>query len=124
MPAGGLRTQSLAALLQRDLACRRHGLRRSSHFLDDYFYQARERTRCLVEDLPALGLMPTEGQLPEPGQAAAVEARVCDRIARATANLREVFIRSGLVREVHVEDVYLPWQRLFEVGFDVRVEPN
>lgn len=91
-------------------------------FLDDYFYQARERTRCLVEDLPALGLLPTEQHWPDPDQAAAVEARVRARLTRAAADLRDLFIRSGLVREVHVTRIHLPWQRLFEVGFDVHVD--
>lgn len=91
-------------------------------FLDDYFYQARERTRCLVEDLPALGLSPTEGHLTDIGQAAAVEARVRDRLTRAAADLRHLFLRSGLLCEVHVDNVHLPWQRLFEVGFDVDIE--
>jgi hypothetical protein len=90
-------------------------------FLDDYFYQARERARCLVEDLPALGISPTMERLPD-DQAGAVEGRVRDRLVRAAAGLRDVFISAGLVRDVHVDHVYLPWQRLFEVGFDVRVE--
>ena len=93
-------------------------------FLDDYLYQARERTRCLVEDLPALGLPPTEQRWPDPDQAAAVEACVRHRLTRAAADLRDLFVRSGLVREVHVNDIHLPWQRLFEVGFDVQVELN
>jgi hypothetical protein len=90
-------------------------------FLDDYFYQARERTRCMVEDLPALGVSPTMERLPD-DEAAAVEACVRDRLTRAAADLRDLFVRSGLVREVHVNHIYLPWRRLFEVGFDVQVE--
>jgi hypothetical protein len=90
-------------------------------FLDDYFYQARERARCLVEDLPALGISPTMERLPD-DKAAAVEGRVHDRLTRAAADLRAVFASSGLVRDVHVDHIYLPWQRLFEVGFDVRVD--
>jgi hypothetical protein len=93
-------------------------------FLDDYFYQARERTRCLMEDLPALGLPPTEEHLPDSGRAAAVQVRARGRLTRAAAELRDLFLRSGLVREVHVDNVYLPWQRLFEAGFDVQVEFN
>jgi hypothetical protein len=90
-------------------------------FLDDYCYQARERTRCMIEDLPPLGLLPTMERLPD-DKAAAVAACVQDRLARAAAELGDVFIRSGLVRDVHVSDVCLPWQRLFEVGVDVKVE--
>jgi len=55
-------------------------------------------------------------------KADAVEGRVRDRLTHAAADLRDIFVRSGLVRDVHVDHIYLPWQRLFEVGFDVQVE--
>ena len=90
-------------------------------FLDDYIYQARERARCLVEDLPALGISPTMERLPD-DKAGAVEGRVRDRLAHAAADLRDVFVSAGLVRDVHVDHIYLPWQRLFEIGFDVRAD--
>jgi hypothetical protein len=89
-------------------------------FLDDDLYQARERTRCLVEDLPDLGIAPTMERLPD-DRAAAVESAVRDHLSRAAAGLRDVFISSGLVRDVRVSHIHLPWQRLFEVGFDVEV---
>jgi len=44
------------------------------------------------------------------------------RIQACAAELCEVFVRSGLVRDVQVSNIYLPWQRMFEVGFDVKVE--
>ncbi len=90
-------------------------------FLDDDLYQACERTRCMVEDLPALGLTPTLERLPN-DRVAAVEDRVRDRLMRAAAGLRELFVASGHVRDVRVGHVHLPWRRLFEVGFDVEVE--
>jgi len=90
-------------------------------FLDDDLYQARERTRCMVEDLPALGIAPTMERLPD-DRVAAVEARVRDRLLRAAADLRSLFVASGLVRDVRVSHVHLPWKRLFEVGFEVEVE--
>jgi hypothetical protein len=89
-------------------------------FLDDDLYQARERTRCMVEELPALGIAPTMERLPD-DQAAAVENRVRDHLSRAAAELRNLFVSSGLVRDVRVSHIHLPWQRLFEVGFDVEV---
>jgi len=89
-------------------------------FLDDDLFQARERTRCMVEDLPALGIAPTMERLPD-DQAAAVESRVRDHLSRAAAELRDLFVGSGLVRDVRVSHIHLPWQRLFEVGFDVEV---
>lgn len=92
-------------------------------FLDDDLYQAHERTRCMVEDLPAAGLTPNLERLPA-DRAAAIEASVRNHLNRAAAGLRDLFVASGLAREVHVSRIHLPWQRLFEVGFDVAVELN
>jgi hypothetical protein len=90
-------------------------------FLDDEMYQGRERTRCMMEDLPAMGIAPTMERLPD-GKAPEVESRVNDRLACAAADLRGLFVDSKLARDVRVGRVRLPWQRLFEVGFDVKVE--
>ncbi|HVU23779.1 MAG TPA: DUF4127 family protein [Opitutus sp.] len=90
-------------------------------FVDDYLYQAGERIRCMVEDLPALGLAPTMERLPD-DRAPLVAASVGVHLAEASAPLRDVFISSGLVRDVRITDVHLPWQRLFEVGFAVSVD--
>ena len=89
-------------------------------FLDDFYYQARERTRTMLEDLPALGLTPTQERLPEQ-QSAAVEKRVGSRLEHAAAELMQMFVRSGCASDVQVSSIHLPWQRLFEVGFDVKV---
>ena len=94
------------------------------HFLDDYQYQAHERTRCMVEDLPALGFTPTEERLAKTELATEIEARVRERLMRAAGLLRDLFIHSGQVRLVEVSNIHLPWQRLFEVGFDVKVNPR
>jgi hypothetical protein len=90
-------------------------------FLDDASYQGCDRTRCMVEDLPELGLAPTMERLPE-DKAAEIERRLGENLGCSAAALRDLFIRSGLVRDVRVRQVHLPWRRLFEVGFDVRVD--
>jgi hypothetical protein len=90
-------------------------------FLDDAGYQVCERTRCMVEDLHELGLAPTVERLPE-DMAAEIERRLGKNLGRSAAALRDLFIRSGLVRDVRVGHVHLPWRRLFEVAFDVRVD--
>jgi hypothetical protein len=90
--------------------------------LDDYYYQARERSLAYLEDLPALGL-PLRGERPDdPQQATRLEERVRERLQRAAADLEALFVRSGGVRGVQVENIHLPWMRLFEVGFDVNIE--
>ncbi|MGE5223504.1 MAG: DUF4127 family protein [Omnitrophica WOR_2 bacterium] len=91
-------------------------------FLEDYYYQARERTLAFLEDLPSLGLSPTNEHFEDARQAAEVERCVRVRLQRAAAELTQVFIRSGMARQVQVENIHLPWQRLFEVGFDVKID--
>jgi hypothetical protein len=90
-------------------------------FLDDYSYQALMRTKVAYEDLPALGLAPTQARLPEEW-VEAVQGRVRARLLEAADQLSGVFRRAGAVREVKVANITLPWQRLFEIGFDVQVE--
>ena len=90
-------------------------------YLDDYFYQAVERTALMYEDLPALGLAPGMERLPA-DKLEAVEARLQTRLSAAAGELRDCFVQAGLVRDVSISNIHLPWQRLFEVGFDVHVE--
>ena len=51
-------------------------------YLDDYYYQAVERTHLLYEDLPALGLAPTMERLPA-DKLVAVEERLQARLSAA-----------------------------------------
>ena len=90
-------------------------------FLDDDYFQGRERIRCMVEDLPAAGLTPTMERLPD-DHAASIEAAVRKNLGRAAEELRDLFVASGLARDVRGSRIHLPWQRLFEVGFDVEVD--
>ncbi len=90
------------------------------HILDDFYFQARERTHAMLEDLPALGLNPTQERLPNHLHAG-VEARLSSRLETAVRGLKQLFIQSGCARDVQVSNIHLPWQRLFEVGFDVQV---
>jgi hypothetical protein len=88
--------------------------------LDDYFYQARVRSLCLLEDLPGLNLSPSMERLPAP-MVEMVEKRVRERLLLAGNELEKLFINAGVLKQVRVENIYLPWQRLFEVGFNVDV---
>ena len=94
------------------------------HLLDDFIYQARERTLCMVEDLPTLGLSPSNTSCLDSKHAAIIESCVRQRLTQALAEVRKPFIQSGIIREVQVTNIHLPWHRLFEVGFDVQVELN
>ncbi len=84
-------------------------------------YHAGERMRCMLEDLPRRGLRPTMERLPE-DQVPVIEARVQEQLSKAAATLREGFISSGLVQDVRMKNVHLPWGRLAEIGCDVQIE--
>ena len=75
----------------------------------------------MVEDLPAAGVAPTMERLPD-AAVAGIEGRVAAQLGLAAAGLRDLFVSSRHARDVRVSHVHLPWRRLFEVGFDVRVE--
>jgi Protein of unknown function (DUF4127) len=90
-------------------------------FLDDYFYQAIVRTQVAYEDLPVLGLPPTFERLPGTFLPR-VETNVRNRLEPYIGQLRDLFVQYGLARDVQVAHIHLPWQRLFEIGFTIKVE--
>ncbi len=90
-------------------------------FLDDYYFQARERSLVFLEDLPSLGLPLNGEHLEDPGAAARLDACVRERMLGAAAQLERVFVQSGMVKQVRVDHIHLPWQRSFEVGMEVTV---
>jgi len=89
-------------------------------FLDDYIYQARVRSQVFLEDLPALNLPASMERLPS-SMLEPVEKLVRERLLLAGSELERLFINAGVVKSVKVENINLPWQRLFEVGFEVHV---
>ena len=91
-----------------------------SRFLDDYAYQTIARTEAMLIDLPALGIEPIMTELPHSVEA--VQAKVAARLQEQAARLAEYFRSAALpiaIDGLTVHDVYLPWRRLFEVGFRV-----
>jgi hypothetical protein len=91
-------------------------------FLDDFCYQALERSLCMLEDLPAYGLLPTEERLPDGEIAREIGKKVAGRLEKQANRLEITFQSSGLVKATCISNIHLPWQRLFEIGFDVKVE--
>jgi hypothetical protein len=91
-------------------------------FLDDYCYQALERSLCMIEDLPSYGLPPSEERLPDGEIARTIQQKVAARLEKQASLLEQTFQKSGLVRSVQISGVSLPWQRLFEIGCTVRAE--
>ena len=45
-----------------------------------------------------------------------------ERLEKQANRLEEIFQKSGMVKSVRISNIHLPWQRLFEIGFDVKVE--
>ncbi len=91
-------------------------------FLDDYCYQALERSLCMLEDLPAHGLLPTEERLPEGEIFQEIEKKIVARLEKQARILETAFKSAGKIKAAHISKIHLPWQRLFEIGFDVKVE--
>jgi hypothetical protein len=88
-------------------------------FLDDYCYQALERSLCMLEDMPLFGLQPGEERLPEGQVSRDIERRVAERLLKQAGILEKKFIEAGQLKSVQLIDIYLPWQRLFEIGCTV-----
>jgi hypothetical protein len=94
------------------------------HFLDDYYYQARERTLAVLEDLPSLGLPLSEEHLEDAEKVAQLEECIRGRMLRAAVELAQTFVHSGKLKHVQVDKIYLPWQRLFEVAMEISITLN
>lgn len=105
----GLRPEQLAAHLEFLFL----------RFLDDYCYQALERSLCMMEDMPAAGLPPTEERLPDGEIARSIERCVARRLLEQAKMLENRFQEAGLIKTMEITDIYLPWQRLFEIGCTV-----
>jgi hypothetical protein len=91
-------------------------------FLDDFCYQALERSLCMLEDLPIYGLLPTEERHPDGEVAREIREKVAGRLEEQAHSLEKTFQSSGLIKAARISNITLPWQRLFEIGFDVKVE--
>jgi hypothetical protein len=98
--------------------------------LEDLLYMGRLRTQIMIEDQPRLGLPPTMGNVGD--QYPTVRQIVEDRLRQAAAELAaRRFVGQTLaagdgagaaritVQAVEVAGVILPWQRLFDLTFDV-----
>ena len=91
-----------------------------SRFLDDYAHQTIARTEAMLIDLPALGIEPIMTELPHSVEV--VQEKVAARLQEQAAQLTKYFRDAPLpiaIRDLTVHDVYLPWRRLFEIGFRV-----
>jgi hypothetical protein len=98
--------------------------------LEDLLYMGRLRTQIMIEDQPRLGLPPTMSNTGD--QYPAVIQIVAERLRQAAAELAErSFVRQSLaagdgpgaaritLQAVALADIALPWQRLFDLTFDV-----
>jgi hypothetical protein len=97
--------------------------------LEDSAYMGRLRTQIMIEDQPQLGLPPTMSNVGD--KYPAVLAIVEERLQRAAAALaRQRFVGQSIagggaqitINSVTVRQVSLPWQRLFDLTFDVALD--
>jgi hypothetical protein len=94
--------------------------------LEDLLYMGRLRPQIMIEDQPRLGLSPTMSNVGD--KYPAVLAVVEERLQQAAAELsRRRFAGQTVsgggsqitINSAAVRDVSLPWQRLFDLTFDV-----
>ena len=97
--------------------------------LEDSLYMGRLRTQIMIEDQPRLGLPPTMSNVGD--KYPAVLAIVDERLQQAAAVLSErrfagQTVAGGssqiTINSAAVRDVSLPWQRLFDLTFDVALD--
>ena len=99
-----------------------------TRFVDDYLYQALVRPQVAFEVLPTLDHAPTMGDLGDiqGGVRDEVARRLVERAEELAVNAfvgRRIHGPDGpvLIDEIRIDNIFLPWRRLFEVGFDVAV---
>ncbi len=90
-------------------------------YLDDYYYQTLVRTKLAYDVLPSLGLPAGMERLPDE-KAPIVEKNLAELLDSAVLECKQPFIDAALVKDFRVDNVHLPWQRLFEVAFDIHVD--
>lgn len=101
--------------------------------LEDLLYMGRLRTQIMVEDQPRLGLAPTMGNVGD--QYPALLAIVEQRLRHAAAELAQSrFVGQSVscaphqaatsitIQSISLAAIALPWQRLFDLTFDVRLD--
>ena len=91
-------------------------------FLDDYCYQAIERSLSMFEDLPEYGIAPTFGRIEDEISAKRIKQRIVERLAKQANKLSSLFCENQRIKSIEMKNVHLPWQRLFEVGFTVHAK--
>ena len=97
-------------------------------FVDDYLYQGLVRTQVAGEVLPPLGMEPRMTDLG--AVAAQVEGEVARRLTAAASDLSTACFAGHTVEAgntrltidgLSIDNVFLPWHRLFEVGCEVKL---
>lgn len=91
--------------------------------LDDYAFQAHDRALAMFLDLEALGQAPSIQRLPAELVRTVLD-RLEPRIRTSARRLAEPFIASGKAADVRVENVDLPWGRLFEIACEIEILPG
>lgn len=87
-----------------------------SRLIEDWFYQALVRKDVIHNVLPQLGASYYN--------LSHVRDDVYEAIRAKLAGLFETYVQPGCPGSVRIENVYLPWSRMFEVGFDTVYEAN
>ena len=97
--------------------------------IEDSLYMGRLRTQIMIEDQPRLGLPPTMSNVGDkyPAVLAIVEERLQQAAVQlSTQRFAGQTVSGGgsriVINSAAVRDVALPWQRLFDLTFDVALD--
>ncbi|MFC3768127.1 DUF4127 family protein [Paenibacillus sp. GCM10012303] len=82
--------------------------------IEDWGYQALVRKDVIHNELPKLGASYYE--------LTHVQAEVYAVIQRKLEEFVEQYVQEGCPGRIRIEDVHLPWSRMFEVGFETVLE--
>jgi len=89
--------------------------------LEDYAYQAIIRSKILFEDWPVPGSGTLE-RIEDEYTLSYVSQMIEQQIHDFCEELASFWIARGLIKNVELRKVWLPWNRLFEVGIEVEVK--
>jgi hypothetical protein len=82
-----------------------------SRLIEDWGYQALIRNEVILNVLPALGL--------QTNKLDSQETKVCRIIEQKLNEFKNTYLKGLSPNDIKISNVYLPWHRMFEVGFEI-----
>jgi hypothetical protein len=84
-----------------------------TRLIEDWGYQALIRKEVTQNVLPALGL--------QTNRLASQEGKICSIIEQKLNEFKDTYLKDLTPNGIKINNVYLPWHRMFEVGFEIEL---